>query len=69
MLNDGCSNCVKDYGFVCSGAEPDVCASVCGDGKKAFNELCDDGNNLPNDGCFLCSFETNSICNTLVDPN
>jgi cysteine-rich repeat protein len=32
-------------------AEREVCRTVCGDGKLAGNETCDDGNTLHGDGC------------------
>jgi cysteine-rich repeat protein len=35
-----------------------VCRSACGDGKKAANEQCDDGNMESGDGCSAdCRFE------------
>ena len=69
ILNDGCSNCLIDHGFLCSGTEPDVCQSTCGDGIKASNEVCDDGNLVNLDGCSGCTFDTNYICNMTVEPN
>jgi cysteine-rich repeat protein len=42
--DDGCSNlCAPSLGFVCDQSEPSVCASTCGDGTKASDELCDTG--------------------------
>ena len=28
----GCLNCLIDHGFTCSGTNPSVCTSTCGDG-------------------------------------
>lgn len=54
---DGCSaQCTIETGFVCPG---NVCSSPCGDGIKASDETCDDGNTNNNDGC-------NSAC-TMTD--
>jgi len=36
---------MKEFGYTCTTASPNVCKSTCGDGKKAFNEVCDDGSN------------------------
>ena len=42
---------------------PSVCSSVCGDGKKASSEECDDNNTDPNDGCSpTCMIEANGHC-------
>jgi len=66
MSADGCSNCIEDPGFSCSRATPftpDECHSTCGDGFKASNEDCDDGNLLTGDGCATnCSLELHSNC-------
>jgi len=38
---------------------PDECSSQCGDGIKASNEECDDGNSVSDDGCSQdCAMET-----------
>jgi len=40
-----------------------VCNSVCGDGKKASNEDCDDGNGDELDGCSpTCTIEYGFYC-------
>ncbi len=48
---DGCAaNCTAiEFGFACNTNTPNVCTSLCGDGKKASNEACDDG--CGNNGC------------------
>lgn len=35
---------------------------ICGDGLVVDLEECDDGNNLPYDGCYNCKFECNITC-------
>ncbi|MCC6521064.1 MAG: hypothetical protein IT373_00240, partial [Polyangiaceae bacterium] len=41
---DGCSaTCTVELGFNCTGTTPSVCTSTCGDGTKAADEACDDG--------------------------
>jgi len=69
--SDGCnSTCFIEYGFSCSSSEPSVCHSTCGDGEKASNEGCDDGNSSNNDGCSSsCLIENRSNCNLLINPN
>jgi cysteine-rich repeat protein len=50
---DGCSDfCNVEFGYGCTG-EPSVCQTFCGNGQvdSAFNEVCDDGNNVDGDGC------------------
>lgn len=59
---DGCSACVVDPGFTCSGA-PSTCVTTCGDGVRAGTEACDDGNTLPGDGCTpTCTLPTGENC-------
>jgi cysteine-rich repeat protein len=56
--SDGCSsNCTIEPGWQCSKSSnssmKDTCTEICGDGKRFKNTtgLCDDGNNVTNDGC------------------
>ena len=55
--SDGCSSdCLTiEKGFTCTKSldksKPDICTSKCGDGIKASDEACDDGNTKDNDGC------------------
>jgi len=60
-------------GYSCTGSNPSVCNTVCGDGVViASNETCDDQNTASSDGCssscttefgFLCSGAP-SVCTT-----
>ena len=70
---DGCTQaCAVEFGFVCTGVQPSICASTCGDGKKASNEMCDDGGTASGDGCagscgiiefgFGCTGTQPSVC-------
>jgi cysteine-rich repeat protein len=44
LSGDGCSGrCAIEHAFACWG-EPSVCLSTCGDGLRASDEACDDGN-------------------------
>jgi len=41
---DGCSSsCLIEFGWYCTGF-PAPCTTLCGDGKRASTEACDDGN-------------------------
>lgn len=72
--NDGCSNCLTDHGFTCTGYPLSTCVSSCGDGEVASDEICDVGNNLGASGCkigckfftpgYICSGEP-SVCMSL----
>ncbi len=49
-------------GWVCAGPAPGGCTTVCGDGIRAGDELCDDGNATDGDGCSAaCTPETLSL--------
>lgn len=70
---DGCSNCLEEAGWTCTGFGPGLCSqnSVCGNGLiETTPENCDDGNSDSNDGCsddcleelgFTCEDEP-SVC-------
>lgn len=54
----GCSaTCRIDPGYDCDPATFVCVATVCGDGNIERGELCDDGNDLPFDGCYRCVLE------------
>lgn len=57
--NDGCSDCVIDSGWVCTGA---VCSKICGNGVRESSEECDDGNTIGNDGCTNCKVDIDYLC-------
>ncbi|CAD8154480.1 unnamed protein product [Paramecium octaurelia] len=59
--SDGCSDCVTDVGWVCSGT-PSVCSKKCGNGVRNQGEECDDGNAVNNDGCSNCKIDTDYVC-------
>ena len=61
VSGDGCSNTCQiepqdpdGNGWSCPPAGGRCTRTVCGDGIVAGNEQCDDGNNLPFDGCYKC---------------
>ncbi|CAD8134052.1 unnamed protein product [Paramecium pentaurelia] len=45
------------------------CQSFCGDGVVGNDELCDDGNILPYDGCYKCKFQCQYGCNSCKKLN
>ncbi|CAD8133826.1 unnamed protein product [Paramecium octaurelia] len=45
------------------------CSSICGDGVVGNQELCDDGNILPYDGCYKCRFQCQYGCNSCIKLN
>lgn len=58
FLND--TSCLCLDGYALQGAS---CVGVCGDGKLALDESCDDGNLISGDGCdSTCHVETNYSC-------
>ncbi|CAD8141977.1 unnamed protein product [Paramecium octaurelia] len=61
LSTDKCLSCSQEQGFVQIEGE---CFSICGDGIRTFQELCDDGNQLIGDGCDqFCNVEDGYICN------
>ncbi|CAD8136694.1 unnamed protein product [Paramecium pentaurelia] len=55
-----CLICSLDYGFI---HIDNQCLSVCGDGIRTYQELCDDGNQINGDGCNqFCIVEEDYIC-------
>ncbi|CAD8060723.1 unnamed protein product [Paramecium primaurelia] len=64
--NFGCSNCIKGTCIKClDGLILDIqntCIPICGDRKIILNEACDDGNQIPYDGCHLCQFSCPLNC-------
>ena len=46
-------------------SNPDVCSPDCGNGALSGIELCDDGNDVLNDGCTNCVIDDAYICNRL----
>ncbi len=57
---DGCGpDCRLEEGFKCEGLTPDTCEpTTCQDGTPEGTEQCDDGNDVPFDGCDdLCRIE------------
>jgi len=60
---DGCDEtCQIELGWGCSG-QPSACAPICGDGRIAGDESCDDGDLTPGDGCDgACGIEAGFNC-------
>ena len=59
---------MKEFGYSCTAASPCFCSSTCGDGKKAFNEGCDDGT-VDGLGCLNdCSGPASGYTCSGIDP-
>lgn len=72
---DGCSaSCIVESGWSCTGTTPSVCSATsssssssstptCGNGTKAVDEGCDDGDTSSGDGCSAsCTVESGWSC-------
>jgi len=61
VVGDGCSDqCLVEPGYECTDG---VCATICGDSRRAGEEECDDGNADNGDGCSSgCKIEPNWSC-------
>lgn len=67
MSGDGCNMfCEVEFGWECSGGSPtsrDICTEICGNGRNAGGNECDDGNNVNGDGCSAdCKIEDGYEC-------
>ncbi|CAK71225.1 unnamed protein product (macronuclear) [Paramecium tetraurelia] len=64
--NLGCSNCVNGICINCLDGwtlyTKNNCIPICGDQKLMLNEICDDGNSNPYDGCHNCQFSCPLNC-------
>ncbi|CAK83110.1 unnamed protein product, partial (macronuclear) [Paramecium tetraurelia] len=64
--NLGCSNCVNGICINCLDDwyldTKNNCIPICGDQKFMLNEVCDDGNSIPYDGCHDCQFSCPLNC-------
>ncbi|CAD8166551.1 unnamed protein product [Paramecium octaurelia] len=64
--NQGCSNCVKGICINCLDGwylhTKNTCIPICGDNMLMLNEVCDDGNSIPYDGCHNCQFSCPLNC-------
>ncbi|CAD8166565.1 unnamed protein product [Paramecium octaurelia] len=64
--NFGCSNCVKGICINCLDGwylhTKNTCIPICGDNMLMLNEVCDDGNSIPYDGCHNCQFSCPLNC-------
>jgi cysteine-rich repeat protein len=64
-----CANTEGSYTCTCNASNPGVgtkqspCLAICGDSRRAYNELCDDGNTVAGDGCSsTCTIESGWNC-------
>src|SRR5262249_9202285 len=66
---DGCSeSCKIAPGYDCDPKTFACTATECGNGKLERGEQCDDGNDVPFDGCYQCLLEpacTNGVCTAI----
>jgi fibro-slime domain-containing protein len=65
----GCSKtCTREPTCRDSTGKNQACAAVCGNGSIETGEACDDGNNVPGDGCSpTCTVETGFMCSVVMD--
>ncbi|CAD8204772.1 unnamed protein product [Paramecium pentaurelia] len=66
-LFEGCSFCVRSSCLHCQEGweynEQDLkCQPICGDQQIVQNEECDDGNQIPYDGCYRCQYSCSQFC-------
>ncbi|CAD8082958.1 unnamed protein product [Paramecium sonneborni] len=57
-----CQKCLKSSGYGKLDQFNNKCISFCGDGIKSMDEVCDDGNQQPYDGCFNCQYSCDFYC-------
>ncbi|CAD8148259.1 unnamed protein product [Paramecium pentaurelia] len=65
QCDKNCTNCQKGICFECILGlylNQQKCVSKCGDGIKNGEELCDDQNDIPRDGCTQCKVDPNYKC-------
>ena len=67
IASDGCTSCIVDDAYICTGNSPDVCTHRCGNGvvdsTGTYTEACDDGNLVSSDGCSNgCVVEDDYTC-------
>ncbi|CAD8190851.1 unnamed protein product [Paramecium octaurelia] len=68
QCQEQCTDCVKGNCQACNKSgwllsQNNLCSTYCGDGI-AVNpyEQCDDGNDIPYDGCYKCEFQCEQLC-------
>ncbi|CAD8120365.1 unnamed protein product [Paramecium sonneborni] len=57
-----CLQCHQTSGYGYLNIFNNKCQSFCGDGIKSIEEDCDDGNEIPYDGCFECQLQCQVVC-------
>ncbi|CAD8146564.1 unnamed protein product [Paramecium octaurelia] len=61
FINSKCISCMDGWIY---NQKEEKCYSDCGDRVIQFLEECDDGNQIPYDGCFECKFQCDVNCQT-----
>ncbi|CAD8133190.1 unnamed protein product [Paramecium pentaurelia] len=68
QCQDECTNChyerticIESQGYYYDD-KYNICYSKCGDNIKAGKEQCDDGNDIPYDGCYQCKYQCEQLC-------
>ncbi|CAK74085.1 unnamed protein product (macronuclear) [Paramecium tetraurelia] len=65
ICNQGkCDQCLNGYYL---NTKTNTCYSICGDAIVVFNEQCDDGNKISDDGCSDCNYQCHKQCTTCID--
>ncbi|CAD8190189.1 unnamed protein product [Paramecium pentaurelia] len=68
---EGCAFCVRNECLHCQDGwqyieQDQKCSPICGDQKIVQNELCDDGNLIPYDGCYQCQYSCPLFCKNCI---
>ncbi|CAD8101523.1 unnamed protein product [Paramecium sonneborni] len=66
-FNEGCLKQINNICLICQDGwtldiQQQICKRICGDKVVQGQEFCDDGNQLSNDGCYNCIYESNRNC-------
>ncbi|CAD8157585.1 unnamed protein product [Paramecium pentaurelia] len=71
ICQDACTKCVNGQCYECNTPgwrlENYFCWEICGDALKVGIEECDDGNDIPYDGCFECKTQCEEACKICAD--
>ncbi|CAD8156620.1 unnamed protein product [Paramecium pentaurelia] len=71
ICQDACTKCVNGQCYECNTPgwrlEDYFCWEICGDALKVGIEECDDGNDVPYDGCYQCKTQCEEACTICSD--
>ncbi|CAD8071487.1 unnamed protein product [Paramecium sonneborni] len=71
ICQEPCTKCINGQCYECNTPgwrlENYFCWEICGDALKVGIEECDDGNDIPYDGCFQCKTQCEEACTVCLD--